>query len=366
MGAFIDNQALDSHGYSVRVVAIVQPSAPTPSGGYISGIDGLRAVSALLVVAFHARVVPGGFVGVDVFFVISAFLITGILQREVQHHGAIRLSRFYLRRLARLGPALAFMLLAYVAFAPLIWPAHPHLSDALLAAFYVSNYSFALFNSPLYLQHTWSLSVEEHFYLVWPLLLPFLMRARRPVLWLAAAYLAVICWRMNFGPDWHSFYYRTDTRAGGLIVGAALAMALSRLRFASADARIGIAAIAIAAMIGEFGPASASVFPIAEFGAALVVGAAAQGQLGRLDSVLSAPLLVRLGKLSYGIYLWHYPITVALRPHLEGPLLFGAVLVPSVALAWLSFVTVERLPALLAARTGAPVRPAEPLTGPRP
>jgi peptidoglycan/LPS O-acetylase OafA/YrhL len=97
----------------------------------------------------------------------------------------------------------------------------------------------------------------------------------------------------------------------------------------------------------------------------MLVGAAVQGKMGRLDIVLSAPVLVRLGKLSYGIYLWHYPIAAALRPHLEGAVFFGAVLVPSVALAWLSFVTVERLPALFGMRAAMPTRQPEPLTGPR-
>ncbi|WP_178139161.1 acyltransferase family protein [Erythrobacter sanguineus] len=348
------------------MVAIDKSKPAIASGTYIPALDGLRAVAALLVVAFHARIVSGGFIGVDVFFVLSAFLITGILQREISQTGAIRLSRFYLRRLARLGPALAFLLAGYIAFAPLIWPSHPHLFDAMLAGLYVSNYSFALFKEPLYLQHTWSLAVEDQFYLLWRLLLPVLMRARIPILWLGAAYVAVICWRASFGDDWASYYYRADTRASGLIIGAALALYLHRLTFTPVYAWTGIGAIIVAAAFGEFGPTSATVFPVAEIGAALVVGAAAHGQLGRLKIALCAPIAIRLGKLSYGIYLWHYPITVALRPWLDGVTLFGAVLVPSVALAWLSFVTIERLPMMIGTRVDLKARRAVIPTGQRP
>ena len=332
------------------MVAIVPSPPAVAPGTYIPALDGLRAVAVLLVVAFHARLLSGGFIGVDVFFVLSAFLITRLLQSEISQTGKIRRSRFYLRRLMRLAPAFILMLGAYVLFAPLIWPGHPHLSDAMLAAFYVSNYSFAFFRDPIYLQHTWSLAVEEHFYLLWPLLLPLLLRARNPLAWLGAAYVAVICWRMSFAYDWGNYYYRTDTRATGLIVGAVLALYLQRLRFTPADAWTGMGAIILAAVVGEFGGMASTVFPVAEFGAVLVVGAAAQGRLGRLTMVLSAPVAIRIGKLSYGIYLWHYPITIALRPWLDDVTLFAAVLFPSIALAWLSFVTVERLPVMLGPR----------------
>lgn len=333
---------------------------------YIPAIDGLRALAALMVVAFHARVVPGGFVGVDVFFVLSAFLITTILAREISESGAIGLSRFYLRRLLRLGPALLFMLATYVVVAPFIWPSHPHLFDAGLAAAYISNYSYALYQSPFYLQHTWSLAVEEQFYLLWPLLLPLLLRTKSPLLWLIAAYIAVIGWRASFAGDWQNYYYRADTRASGLIVGAALALYLPRIAMVPLFAWAGFGAIMLTAAVGKFGATSAAFFPMAEIGAALVVGAAAQGQLGKLERALSNPVAVYLGKLSYGIYLWHYPIAVALRPTLDGAALFFAVLVPSIAMAWLSFVSIERLPKLVAGHmAGAGLKDLSP-NGPRP
>ena len=335
-------------------------AAQSRKSGHIPGIDGLRACAAVLVVAFHARAIPGGFVGVDVFFVLSAFLITRILAREWHGTGAIALRPFYLKRLKRLGPAFAFMLAVYVMLAPLVWPGHPHVRDAVLAGLYVSDYSYALFGAPRYIGHTWSLAVEEQFYLLWPLLLPLLLRARHPLMWLAAAYLVVMCWRASFGEDWRQYYYRADTRATGLIVGAALAFALDRLRLTPWHAWAGMLAIALAAMLGRFGPDAALAMPLAEFGAVLMVGAAAQNRLGGLGGWLSAPVMVRLGQWSYGIYLWHYPITVALRPFLAGWELFAVVIGPSVLMAWLSFVTVERLPDWIAQRRKA-ARLAEPL-----
>jgi peptidoglycan/LPS O-acetylase OafA/YrhL len=322
--------------------------------GYIPALDGLRAFAVLLVVAFHARVVPGGFIGVDVFFVLSAFLITRILQRELAQAGRIRLARFSMRRLARLGPALALMLATYLALAPLLWPSHPHFGDALLSAFYVSDYSFAAFGRPFYLQHTWSLAVEEQFYLLWPLLLPLLLRSKRPIHLLVAGYVGVVCWRTSFGDDWSAYYYRADTRCTGLIVGAILALTIERLRFSTAHALTGTILIILAALLGRFGPHAAAVFPLAEFGAALVIGSAAKDELGAAKGLLCSPAAVLVGKISYGIYLWHYPITVALRPWFGGPMLFFLVLVPSVGAAWLSFITIEQLPRELKRRTVVP------------
>jgi peptidoglycan/LPS O-acetylase OafA/YrhL len=325
-----------------------------PAPDYIPGLDGMRAWAVLLVVAFHARVIPGGFVGVDVFFVLSAFLITRILQRELEQAGEIRLVRFYQRRLVRLGPALALFLLAYVTVAPLIWPGQPHFGDAVLALLYLSDYSFAFFGRPQYLQHTWSLAVEEQFYLIWPLLLPFLLRLRRPMVAMAMGYVAVLCWRASFDGDWASYYYRADTRCTGLIVGAALAVSINKLTLSVSHAWVGAGLIVCAALFGRFGPAASAVFPLAECGAAMLVGAAAQGRLGSMAPLLCAPTAILLGKLSYGIYLWHYPITVALRPFFSEATLFLLVLLPSVALAWLSFVTVERLPSTFRGSVRAP------------
>jgi peptidoglycan/LPS O-acetylase OafA/YrhL len=336
------------------VISAARPLSASPKGAYVPALDGLRAWAVVLVVAFHARVIPGGFVGVDVFFVLSAFLITGILQRELSDNGRIALRKFYVRRALRLGPALMLMLLAYVTFAPMVWPDHPHLVDATLAALYISNYTYAFLERPAFIGHTWSLSVEEQFYLIWPILLPLLMRARNPILWLAVAYLSVMAWRASFGGDWHAYYYRFDTRCTGLILGAALALSINRLSFTPWHAFAGAALIALAAIFGKFGSLSAIVFPAAEIGAVLLVGAIAQGQIGRLQPLLCSSGAIMLGKLSYGIYLWHYPITVALRPSLEGMSLFLAVLVPSIMLAWVSFVTVERLPQVLQRRALVP------------
>ncbi|QNM81924.1 acyltransferase [Sphingomonas sabuli] len=322
--------------------------------GYIPALDGLRAFAVLLVVAFHARVLPGGFVGVDVFFVLSAFLITRVLKQELDATGGIRLLRFSGRRLARLGPALVLMLATYLAVAPLLWPRQPHVGDALLAAFYVSDYSFAAFGRPLYLQHSWSLAVEEQFYLAWPLMLPLLLRSRRPLHVLAVAYVALIWWRAGFGDDWRTYYYRADTRCTGLVIGAGLALAIDRLDFSRAHALTGALLVMLAAVLGRFGPDAALVFPVAEVGAALLVGAAAQGQLGALQPALCASSALLIGKLSYGIYLWHYPITIALRPWFDGAALFVLVLVPSVGLAWLSWVTVEQWPRRLRRPDPAP------------
>lgn len=332
----------------------ITPTAARSTSGYIPALDGLRAFAVVLVVAFHARLMPGGFVGVDVFFVLSAFLITRVLQQEFAQAGGIRVGRFYKRRLIRLGPALALLLVTYLAVAPILWPDQPHLGDAILAGTYVSNYSFALFGRPAHLQHTWSLAVEEQFYLIWPLLLPFVLRTKKPIQLLVASYLVVLCWRLSFAGDWESYYYRADTRCSGLIVGAALALSIDGLRMGAVHAWTGVSLIILASLIGRFGPTASAVFPLAEVGAALLIGASAKGQLGKLGYVFCAPGAILLGKLSYGIYLWHYPITVALRPSFSGLTLFVLVLIPTVALAWLSFVTVERWPRTVPRRVAAP------------
>jgi len=152
-------------------------------------LDGLRAVAVVLVISDHCGVpvFDQGYFGVDLFFVLSGFLITRLLVDEIDATGRIELWRFYLRRLLRLAPALLLFLAAYMLIAPSIWPQFDfllHLRDAALVGFYLSDYSQAFWHNPKVLIHTWSLSVEEHFYLIWPFAVLLLARIGPAILWL--------------------------------------------------------------------------------------------------------------------------------------------------------------------------------------
>ena len=190
----------------------------------------MRAIAALLVVADHCRIpgFEGGFYGVDLFFVLSGYLITRLLIDEHTSSGSIDLPRFYLRRYLRLTPPLLALLAAYLVFGPILWPQFDlwwHVRDALVAAFYISDYARAFLQLPHIVQHTWSLGVEEHFYLLWPLALLGLLRL--PARWRPAAlfglFVAATAWRMIWYDDvsdWPETYFRFDTRMAGLMLGA--------------------------------------------------------------------------------------------------------------------------------------------------
>ncbi|MGP1692489.1 MAG: acyltransferase family protein, partial [Giesbergeria sp.] len=200
--------------------------------GYNPALDGLRGVAILLVVLSHAHVplFDGAFLGVDLFFVLSGFLITSLLLLERQAHGRIDYVRFYRRRLLRLMPALALFLGTYCLVAPLLWPGLDDVyRDALVSLAYLADYGIAFFDSPGTLLHMWSLSVEEHFYLVWPPLLMFLVRFSRPgQVWrpIALLYLLSWLWRLLWvahGQQFYEIFFRFDTRASGLLAGSLLA-----------------------------------------------------------------------------------------------------------------------------------------------
>ena len=298
---------------------------------YCPELDGVRAVAVTLVVLFHAAPFgpfSGGFIGVDIFFVLSAFLITGILDQGQ------RLSTFYWRRFLRLMPALLLMLAVYVAAAPLVWPQYPHGRDAAFAAFYLSDYGYSLWHIPLYLQHSWSLAVEEHFYLLWPFLLPALKRARRPDLWLAGAFVLLTLWRLPFVGDWHDYYYRFDTHATGLVAGAWLYFARPRVRAPMAG--IAAAVLALIAVCANIRLAWLFITP-AELAAVAVIGFLVRSP----SAVLAWPPLVALGRISYGVYLWHFPIAYALRGTAGFELSALITFTASVATATLSYWSVE-------------------------
>ncbi|WP_433048506.1 acyltransferase family protein [Dactylosporangium sp. CS-033363] len=324
-----------------------RPAARTrskkPEAKFRPDIEGLRAVAVLLVVLGHAGVpgLAGGYVGVDVFFVISGFLITRHLFEERRRTGRIRFAAFYGRRMLRLLPAAALAALATVAaawawFSPIA--ARAVSLDAITAAVYGINVRLAAQGTdylsatrePSPLQHFWSLAVEEQFYLVWPVLLVLAGATRRRALLtlggLAAVSFAVSAWQTTAAQPWA--YFGLPARAWELAVGGVVALLAPRLKNVT---WIGLALIGTAAVWydDEMGPAA--LLPVA--GAALVVA-------GR-SRWLGAAVLRRIGRLSYGWYLWHWPALIFVG-HVTGNLgLRLAAALGALVPAWLSLHLVE-------------------------
>ena len=309
---------------------------------YNPALDGLRAIAIAAVVAFHsgAPLVGGGYLGVDLFFVLSGYLITTILRREYDLSGSIRLARFYWRRAMRLYPTLLLVLLVFVLSAPFLWPDVPAIRYAAWAALYLSDYSRAFLGEPIILSYTWSLSVEEHFYLLWPLLLPAVVRSRHPVRILLAAYLLATVWRWfnYFWLGWEPAYFRFDTRLSGLILGCMLSFRrpdVSRFMLPAA----GLTAVLFATPTFHATAGLLLAVPLGEIAAAVLVTGCVDAA-GRV-SWLSATPLVYIGRLSYGIYLWHFPIIYWIRDHYSWPVALIGAAAASVALAALTFHLVD-------------------------
>lgn len=339
---------------------------------YNPALDGLRGVAILLVVFSHAHVplFGGAFLGVDLFFVLSGFLITSLLLMERAATGRLRYWRFYRRRFLRLMPALALFLGVYVLVAPLLWPGLADVrKDALVSLLYLADYGIAFFDSPGTLLHMWSLSVEEHFYLVWPPLLMLLVRlVPRGAVWrpIALLYLASWLWRLLWvvqDQQFFEIFFRFDTRVSGLIAGsllAALVIEKPALVF-WLQARMHHALwlpLAIPLLMGlGWDNQGAMVWGITLVElATMVLLVAVQQRTGVVYDMLRTPVLVRLGTLSYGIYLWHYPVVRYFRADHPWPVALALTLVVSAALAALSLATVERWAMRMRDRQGGAVR----------
>jgi peptidoglycan/LPS O-acetylase OafA/YrhL len=292
---------------------------------YRQDIDGLRAISVAAVVAFHlqAPFASGGFIGVDVFFVISGYLITGILYRE-QQKGKLSLASFFERRVRRIFPALFVMLgvtslvAAFVLLPPDFESFCKSLGAASLSVANIHLYSEAgYFNEASELKpllHTWSLAVEEQFYLLWPLLLIVLRKWSRlgliagvGVLWLAS-FAANVIWLEGL-PD--AVFYLLPFRAWELLTGSLLALGSASLPVTRWSNWIGLVGLLLigssAALLDSSGsfPGWAALLPNA--GAAMVIygGSLPNGLVSR---ILSLRPLVYLGRVSYSLYLWHWPL----------------------------------------------------------
>jgi len=368
-----------------------QPPAPEPHLGRIPALDGIRALGIVLVLFFHGGFswAGGGFFGVDVFFVLSGFLITGLLVSEYRQNAGIGLARFWGHRIRRLVPALLVMLVGIALYGAFLAPSDTLTQlrgDALATLFYVNNWHqvsggqgyFAALNTPRPLLHTWSLSIEEQFYLVWPLVVLGVLRWSRSlrtllVVTVAGAVASAVAMAVLFGngSGESRAYYGTDTRAQALLIGAALAIVLAhplprrraglvptttfvRTVTLGPPARAGLVAA------GGLGLATVLVLSVVDssttawiyrggftavaFATAAVIACVALVPASPWSRVLSLRPVRYVGAISYGLYLFHWPIFVAVdhaRTGLDGWALFALRVTLSFAVAAVSFHFLE-------------------------
>jgi peptidoglycan/LPS O-acetylase OafA/YrhL len=331
--------------------------------GYKPALDGLRAFAILPVLLFHGGA-PGfrwGYIGVDVFFVISGYLITSILLNEYVRRGKISFLAFYRRRALRLLPALVVVCLSFFCLSCVVLKDPKQAAqEVAIVLLYVANWTRALdAGVPKALGHTWSLSIEEQFYTAWPLvvlaILSFKSSARFAFRFIVALALAVACWRACLAVEGISadrLYFGTDTRADALLIGAGLAFALATpgmaVRLESVTRYLWIpAAILVIALPAIFPWFDRRMFyagfGIVALSAATILAAALYE--GFLARVLGSRTLVWIGKRSYGLYLWHYPIMLLCLLQFRVPDGVALTLIEATAslvLAALSYEFIER------------------------
>jgi peptidoglycan/LPS O-acetylase OafA/YrhL len=332
------------------------PTSPARRIPYQPALDGLRALAILTIMLYHGQVPwpRGGYLSVDLFFVLSGYLITRLLLAEWDARGRIDLKSFWAGRARRLLPALFLMLAGVAAYAALLAPAARLVRvrwDALATLLYVANWRFAFthlsyfdqFGDASPLTHMWTLGIEEQYYLVWPVLLIAglaLARGRlRPLLagTLLAALASAVTMAVLYQPgvDPSRLYYGTDTRAQALLLGGALAFALALRgnRPLPRPATQVIGAVGLGGLMAMMLLSPDTVrwmymggFALAATACALTVTAAAQPG-GWLRRLFATPPLPAIGRISYGLYLWHWVLYVAITPertHLEGAWLLAA------------------------------------------
>lgn len=308
---------------------------------YLPQLDGLRGVAIVAVMLFHAGIsnFGGGFIGVDIFFVLSGFLITTLLVHEYQMHGSVSLRNFYMRRVLRLLPALLILLLVFCLLSSLLLDstdARSNYVGALIVLFYLSNWARALsLHPPFALDHAWSLSIEEQFYVLWPVILILMLTTlKKPkhVLALTVSF-ALASWFLRVylttaGSTVERIYYGSDTRADALMVGCALGVFYDtrfwkQLKVGRFSRYITILATVCGLCLLVFvcranwrqGYMYYAGFFAVEILTVIVLTEILTNTKGLICVALQTKFIVWVGSISYGLYLWHYPIFRLFRSH---------------------------------------------------
>lgn len=339
------------------------------------GLDGLRGLAVLAVIAFHSNAaLRGGYLGVDLFFVLSGYLITSILVAEYEARGRIDLRSFWVRRARRLLPAVLVLMPAIAVYAK-VWAQPIEIArlraDALATLAYVANWRailanksyWEIFADPSPLEHTWSLAIEEQFYLAWPLVVVAVLRRRgaapRRALFAVSIGLALVSAALMlawWSPERTSrVYMGSDTRAAAILVGAALAtllrpdQKLSPRAVRVLDGSGGVAALGLAfayvSLAGQSPLLYHGGFWLTELAALVLIACAVAGEASFVGRALSFRPLAWVGTISYGLYLWHWPVDVVLsveRLHVRSPLLDLLRLALTFAVALASYRWIER------------------------
>jgi peptidoglycan/LPS O-acetylase OafA/YrhL len=338
--------------------------------GYLPSLNGLRGFAVLAVMVYHAgsTYYRGGFIGVDVFFVLSGFLITALLIQELDQFQSISLKAFYARRALRLLPALIILLVAYTIgcffVVGLVLKQNPLdlAADALIVLFYASNWTLASgLDRPLLLGHAWSLSIEEQFYAFWPLLLVLLLKIAPSRRWLppvtfvlAIAFFANRLYLLSTGASLWRLYFGLDTRLDSLLMGCTLGLIIafnavpSRAWIPRVSGYMATAAaislVAISFIADWYSVQTLRIWlPLTVVSTTIIVFHLVTLKQTALHRVLETPIIVWIGKISYGLYLWHFPVFGVLKDlHVPGPLvlLLGSGI--TFAVASLSYYGVER------------------------
>jgi peptidoglycan/LPS O-acetylase OafA/YrhL len=370
------------------MAARVSPDAPRKGAtlAYLPALDGIRGVAMIGILGVHAGVylTAGGFFLLDSFFALSGFLITSLLIVEWRKRGTIKLGAFWARRARRLLPALFFMLLGVAFLYGIFVPAgtYPTLrGDALSALFYFANWHYIVSGSDYFhmtgltspLIHTWSLAVEEQFYLVWPLVFLGVLKIWRSlrillVVAIVGALASALEMALLYNPtDINRLYFGTDTHAQSVLVGATLALGLALWaeRNRKGDAQdwqartpwgrgvltvIGVAGLVVSGLLcatvhSDDVFAYRGGFLLAAIASGAVLLSVSCAQTSLVAKLLSFPVFTFIGRISYGMYLWHFPLFIFIneqRTGLSGWSLYVVRVIPTVGVALLSFYLVER------------------------